>query len=168
MPAMELDGVVFTPVSPKLTTVRYISAAIWALLSLALFGAPLVLMLTGVWPEFWPWLAWALLAVGVVWTAIALALVPRRVRALGYAEREDDLLWRSGILFRSVKAVPYGRLQYVDVEDGPLLRRFDLQKVTLKTASDSADLEIPGLTKAEAQRLREVLMSRGQAKLAGL
>ena len=49
-------------------------------------------------------------------------LVPRQVRALAYAERADDLLVRRGIMFRSLVVVPYGRMQYVDVNAGPLAR----------------------------------------------
>ena len=52
------------------------------------------------------------------------------------------------------------------MEEGPIQRRFGVQTVTLKTAG--ADLEMTGLSKAESERLREVLMQRGQARLAGL
>ncbi len=39
--------------------------------------------------------------------------------AWGYAEREDDLLVRRGVLVRRVSVVPYGRMQYVDVTARP-------------------------------------------------
>ncbi|MBD4635696.1 PH domain-containing protein, partial [Xanthomonas citri pv. citri] len=73
-----------------------------------------------------------------------------------------------GILFRSVYAVPYGRLQYVDVSDGPLLRRAGLQTLTLKTAAAGGDVTLEGVPRERAEELREVLMARGQARLAGL
>ncbi|MDO4238831.1 PH domain-containing protein [Micrococcus sp.] len=167
VPGIDLRGVEFTPVSPKLTRVKLIGAAIGGLIWLAVLSVPLVLKWAGVWPDLWAWTAWGLPAVALVWLLVDLVLVPRRVRALGFAEREDDVLWREGILFRSVKAVPYGRLQYVDVEDGPLLRSQGLQTLTLKTAGGE-DLEMEGLTRDTCDRLREVLMARGQARLAGL
>lgn len=166
MRAMELEGVEFTPVSEKEIPAQLVTGVIGTVVFVGLAAIPLILKLTGVWPSLWAWFAWGLPGVLLLWAAIDLALTPRQVRAMGYAEREDDILWREGLLIRSVKAVPYGRLQYVDVEEGPIQRRFGVQKVTLKTAG--ADLEMTGLSKAESERLREVLMQRGQARLAGL
>ena len=168
MPGIDLRGVEFTPVSPKLTRVKLIGAVIGGLIWLAVLSVPLVLKLTGVWSELWAWVAWGLPAIALVWLLVDVVLVPRRVRALGFAEREDDVLWREGLLFRSVYAVPYGRLQYVDVSDGPLLRRFGLQTLTLKTAASGSDVTLEGLPRETADELREVLMARGQARLAGL
>ena len=54
---------------------------------------------------------------------------------MAYAERADDLLIRTGIMFRSLVVVPYGRMQYVDVNAGPLARRFGIASVQLHTAS---------------------------------
>ena len=126
MPGIDLSGVAFTPASPRLATVKLIATTIGHLIWLAAFSVPLILKLTGPWAGMAAWVAWGLPAVVVVSWIVDLILIPRRVRAMGWAEREDDVLWREGILFRSVHAVPYGRLQYVDVSDGPLLRRVGL------------------------------------------
>jgi len=95
-------------------------------------------------------------------------VVPRQVRAIGYAERDDDLLIRKGVMFRSLVVVPYGRMQYVDVQAGPVARRFRIAQVQLHTASPATDASIDGLEPAEAERLRDRLASRGEARLAGL
>jgi hypothetical protein len=95
-------------------------------------------------------------------------LVGRQVRAIGYAEREDDLLVRHGIMWRSIVVVPYGRLQYVDVQAGPVDRIFGIARVQLHTASAATDAMIPGLLPFEAARVRDRLAARGQARLAGL
>jgi uncharacterized protein len=97
------------------------------------------------------------------WTAIG-----RQVQAFGYAERSEDLLIRSGLMFRTMVVVPYGRMQFVDVQAGPLDRAFKIAQVQLHTASASSDAVIPGLRPEEAARLRDRLASRGQARLAGL
>ena len=94
--------------------------------------------------------------------------IPRQVRAIGYAERDDDLLIRHGIMFRTLVVVPYGRMQYVDVQAGPLARKLGIAQVQLHTASASTDATIDGLEPAEAERLRDRLASRGEARLAGL
>src|SRR5690606_41164829 len=104
----------------------------------------------------------------VLLVAWAWWLIPRQVRAIGYAELEDDLLIRKGVLFRSLTVVPYGRMQYVDVQAGPLMRRAGMAQVQLHTASASTDASIPGLLEAEASRLRDRLTEAGEARLAGL
>jgi len=156
----EPTGVVWTPVSPRLATARLVGGLGW--LVVPLVGLVVAAVLTEL---VWLWLAAAALAVVTGWV---LWLVPRQVRALGYAERADDLLLRRGILFRSMVVVPYGRMQYVDVTAGPLARRFGIASVQLHTASPGTDASIDGLPTAEAARLRDQLASRGEARLAGL
>lgn len=95
-------------------------------------------------------------------------LIGRQVRAIGYIERTDDLLIRRGILFRQLVVVPYGRMQFVDVQSGPLERIFNLASVELHTASPTTKATIPGLLPEEAARLRDRLASRGEAQMAGL
>src|SRR4051794_23765521 len=92
----------------------------------------------------------------------------RQVRSWGYAERQDDLLVRHGVLWRTIVVVPYGRMQFVDVYAGVVDRMFGLAKVQLHTASAHSDAFIPGLRPEEAGRLRDRLASRGEARLAGL
>ena len=101
-------------------------------------------------------------------TAWVALLIPRQVRAIRYAERVDDLLVRRGIMFRRLVVVPYGRMQYVDVQAGPLARKLGVARVQLHTASPATDASIPGLGPVEADRLRDQLASRGEARLAGL
>jgi membrane protein YdbS with pleckstrin-like domain len=153
-------GVSWRPVSPRLATARLATAAI-------VLGVPVV---GGVVAAVWSGLAglWSIPAVFgllLVWCAL---LIPRQVRAMGYAERADDLLIRKGILFRSMVVVPYGRMQYVDVQAGPLARAYGIAQVQLHTASPGTDAAIDGLPADEATRLRDKLASRGEARLAGL
>ena len=110
----------------------------------------------------------AVLALAAVTTVLALSAVERRFHAWGYAEREDDLLVRRGVLVRRLSVVPYGRMQYVDVTAGPLDRRLGLARVTLHTAAAASDASIPGLPAAEATRLRDRLAALGEARAAGL
>lgn len=153
-------GIEFTPVSGALVKVRVMLCSIW-LGGLALVGAVVALLTRTAWVWVFPGLVLAVLA----W---ALWLVPRQVRALGYAERDEDLLVRKGILFRSLTVVPYGRMQYVDVTAGPVARSFGIATVQLHTASAGTDAEIPGLPAAEAARLRDQLAARGEARRSGL
>jgi membrane protein YdbS with pleckstrin-like domain len=95
-------------------------------------------------------------------------IVSRRYRAWGYAEREDDLLIRRGVMFARLSVVPYGRMQFIDVTAGPLERAFRLATVRLHTAAAATDARIPGLASEEAARLRDRLAELGEAQAAGL
>ncbi|NLF05871.1 MAG: PH domain-containing protein [Actinomycetales bacterium] len=153
-------GVDFTGVSPALIKVRVIVSCIW-LGGLAVIGAVLAVATKAAW-------VWAFPAVFVALLVWALWLVPRQVRAIGYAERDDDLLLRKGILLRSMVVVPYGRMQYVDVSAGPVARALGIASVQLHTAAAATDASIPGLPAAEAARLRDQLASRGESRRSGL
>ena len=90
------------------------------------------------------------------------------MRSYGYREDADDFMVRKGLLVRTLVVVPYGRMQYVDVSSGPILRMFGLSSITLHTASAETDAELPGITAEEARRLRERLTERGEARLIEL
>lgn len=99
---------------------------------------------------------------------LVLALTPRRVRAIGYLLRDDDLLFRRGIMFQRFVAVPYGRMQLVDISRGPVARAFGLAELKFVTAAASSGVLIPGLPIAEAERLRDHLVAVAETRRAGL
>lgn len=98
-----------------------------------------------------------------VWTGLR-----GRYRSWAYAERDDDLVVRRGVLVRRLSVVPYGRMQFIDVTAGPVDRWLGLATVQLHTASASSDARIPGLPAEEARRLRDRLATLGEARAAGL
>lgn len=106
----------------------------------------------------------AVLALG----ALAGLLVRRRLRAWRYRERGEDLVVGRGLMFQRLSVVPYGRMQFVDVTAGPFERAFGLATVRLHTAAAASDARIPGLPAADAQRLRDALAERGEARSMGL
>jgi membrane protein YdbS with pleckstrin-like domain len=112
--------------------------------------------------------AYGLAAAAVALGAISWPFVGRRFGSWGYAEREDDLLVRRGVMFARLSVVPYGRMQFIDVTAGPLERAFGLATVRLHTAAAATDARIPGLEREEAARLRDRLAELGEAQAAGL
>lgn len=156
----EPAGVSFTQVSPKLTWVRLASAVLFAVVGVV--AAVVLWLVTDA-------TATLLVAVpGLLLAVPAAILVPAQVRAWGYAEREEDLIVRHGVMFRTLTVVPYGRMQYVDVTAGPIDRALGLATVRLHTASAATDATIPGLTADAAALLRDRLTAAGRARLAGL
>jgi len=108
-------------------------------------------------------------ACGVLAAGLLLqVLVTRRFRSWGYAEREDDLFVRRGVMFRRLSVIPYGRMQFIDVTAGPVERLFGLATVRMHTAAAASDARIPGLAAEEAARVRDRLAELGEAQAAGL
>ena len=112
------------------------------------------------------WLPLVLLVLAAV--VPGWVLIGRNARLWGYAERDEDLYIKHGAMFRALVVVPYGRMQYVDVQSGPVERAFGVASVHLHTASPGTSARIPGLPAEEAARLRDRLTSLGEAQAAGL
>lgn len=154
-----IPGLEFAPVSRTLIRARL------AIVALSL--APL--LIASVMLAFWQHRAFWIPAAVLVAIAIWLGwLIPRQVKALGYAETDEELAISRGIMWRSLTVVPYGRMQYVDVAQGPIARWCSIATVQLHTASADTDAELPGLPPDEAARLRDRLTARGEAQRAGL
>ena len=158
-------GAPWQRVSPNLTKVRRILAIPPLVLIAVVTGS---LAATGVGP------GWLTVLFGVI-AVFALGLgawtwrwAPRNTASWGYAEDQEDLLVTGGVMFRRLVAVPYGRMQFVDVQAGPIDRAFGIASVTLHTASTETAATIPGLPADEATRLRNRLTELGESHGAGL
>lgn len=95
-----------------------------------------------------------------IWAVIALLLIfrlpSRRYNAMGFAISEDRLRVARGIWFRSDTVVPFGRVQHLDVQRGPLERMFGLSTLVLHTAGNhNASVSLPGLEEDQAIAMRE-------------
>jgi membrane protein YdbS with pleckstrin-like domain len=154
------DTVEWRRVSPKLITVELIARAAWVVVLLAGLAVG-----WAVEPGWWWPAGMAALVIYAVWRSIVTV---RAVKAWGYAERDQDLIVRHGLLIRRLSIVPYARMQYVDVTAGPLERAFGLATVQLHTAAATSDARVPGLPPAEAARLRDRLTTLGEDRAEGL
>ncbi|SCL36890.1 hypothetical protein GA0070624_5685 [Micromonospora rhizosphaerae] len=160
------------PLEPWPDTVRWQPISddlIWV--ELIRLGMVLAVLLTGLalgWALTGNWLFGAALGVVVLLAGWRTVTIVRAVHAWGYAERENDLLVRHGLLVRRLSIVPYSRMQFVDVSAGPLERAFDLATVQLHTAAAASDARVPGLRPAEASRLRDRLTALGEDRAEGL
>ncbi|WP_348788916.1 PH domain-containing protein [Leifsonia sp. NPDC080035] len=115
----------------------------------------------------WSW-GWLLLAVVAVVTVISLVIAQRRTRSIGYRLRDDDLLFRRGIMFQRFVSVPYGRMQLIDITRGPVGRILGLADLKFVTAAASTNVIIPGLPEPEAAGLRDRLVELAESRRAGL
>ena len=156
-PAPEDSG--WLRVSPKYIVVEVVGSLIGMVVFVGGF-----LIAYALWGQWWA--LWAAIAIGVV-SLVGIAFEPRRVRSIAYRLREDDLLFRRGIMFQRQVAVPYGRMQLVDITRGPVARALGLADLKFVTAAASTAVTVPGLPMEEADRLRDELVARAETPRAG-
>lgn len=80
---------------------------------------------------------------------------------IGFALRAHDIIYKHGWLWRSIVAIPFNRIQHIEVHQGPIDRIFDLSSITLYTAGGS-DVEIEGLSPEQAENIKAYIMSKNQ------
>ena len=74
-----------------------------------------------------------------------------------------------GLLFRSDTVVPFGRVQHIDVHQGPLERAYGLGTLVLHTAgTHNASVSLPGLAHGDALAMREDIRARVREGLKSL
>lgn len=92
---------------------------------------------------------------------VVLRTPMRRYTARGYVMGEDRLRVVRGLWFRSDTVVPFGRVQHIDVHQGPIERAYGLATLTLHTAgSHNASVSLPGLADADARVMRETIRAQ--------
>ncbi len=157
---LELPQADWRRVSPKYIVVDLVGTLVFGVVAVVVASIP-------AWLTQLVWL-WAIPgSLGIIFL-ITLVLVPRRVRSIGYQLRDDDLVFRRGLMFQRVVAVPYGRMQLVDINRGPLDRAVGLSELKFVTAAAATGVVIPGLPEAEAEELRDRLVALAETRRAGL
>jgi membrane protein YdbS with pleckstrin-like domain len=160
-PRLELPAVgEWKRVSPKYVVVEVVGTLLFGLVAC---GAAAVLWLVA--GQQWAIYPGVVIAVVVL---VMVVLEPRRVRSIGYQLRDDDLVFRRGIMFQRFVAVPYGRMQLVDITRGPVARWLGLADLKFVTAAAATGVAIPGLPADEADLLRDRLVELAESRRAGL
>ncbi|UNK72615.1 PH domain-containing protein [Microbacterium sp. H1-D42] len=157
--ALALDGS-WHQISPRYVVSQMLQNTILVVVVLA---AMLVLALG--FDQMWAWIPGSIV---IVITLITMVILPRQAKAIGYMLRADDVVFRRGILWQRMVAVPYGRLQLVDITHGPLDRAFGISQLKMVTAAATTGVQIPGLTQPAAEALRDTLIEVAETRRTGL
>lgn len=145
---------------PRVRTVWRFSSAlsygVLASLGSLGYGVPVLLGRAPVWP--------LLVGLGVL-LALALlsqAVVDRQWESWYFRVNPETFEFGQGWLWRRRCLIGRDRIQHIDLNTGPLDRRFGLVQVVLYATGGSAVGMIPGLTPERAERLRmELMMDEG-------
>ncbi len=92
---------------------------------------------------------------------LSIALINKSFKMKGLAIRNRDIIYKSGFIFRKITTIPFNRVQHVEINQGPIEKRFDLSTLEVFTAGGVAsDLKVPGLKYENAQRLRAFIIQK--------
>lgn len=118
------------------------------LLLLALIGAQFLPV---------PWWLPVLPAGGIaLWLAVVSPI--RAYAHAAYSCADTHLRVVGGVLFRHDTIVPFGRVQHIDIDQGPVMQMFELAALTVHTAGEhAASVTVPGLAPARAEELRQII-----------
>ncbi|MDO4762631.1 MAG: PH domain-containing protein [Corynebacterium sp.] len=154
-------NITLNPVSKDLIIIRYISRLPWLIIPMI---AAILWTIFGT-AGWWGISLACVLGLFLIWQ---VWLIPKQVHNLGWLETEEDLLITKGKLWHTFTVVPYGRVQYVDLSQGPLERIYGLKTLKLNTASVTSDAKVRGLLAEEADQLRERVSERAKKKMIDL
>lgn len=108
--------------------------------------------------DFPKWIGYSLMAVDIVLSIFYIAIYPKlQWKKWKYEVHEAEVDIQHGVFIVKRTLVPMVRVQHVDTQQGPLLRRFRLKSVTISTAATMH--EIPALDEEEADLLRDRISS---------
>jgi len=121
------------------------SAIIWLV---AIGGGVLNWWLEGPW-----WVFMICAVVPLIYTYLFVYLFPKlQWLRWRYEVREQEIELQHGLFIVKRTLVPMVRVQHVDTEQGPILRKYDLASITISTAATNHT--IPALITSEADGLR--------------
>lgn len=105
----------------------------------------------------WPtWLYAVYAGVTIFFGFILIYLFPKiRWERWRYEVREQEIELQHGLFIIKRTLVPMVRVQHVDTEQGPILRKYDLAEISISTAATTHT--IPALVTAEADELRGMI-----------
>lgn len=88
-------------------------------------------------------------------------MIPFKYNKKGYAVRELDITYKSGLWWRKKIIIPFNRIQHCEVQQGPFSKIFGLRSLTVYTAGGgNSDLRVAGIPEQQAEDLKEFVLSK--------
>ncbi|PAD20212.1 PH domain-containing protein [Terribacillus saccharophilus] len=128
-----------------------INASLYLLLPIIAAGVLTYFWNTWSIPDFIIYIAWAIILASLIFFIWLLPSL--RWRRWRYEVFEQEIYIQSGIFIVTQTIVPMIRVQHVDTEQGPVLKKFGLATVSVSTAATTHN--IPALALEEALELRD-------------
>ncbi|WP_242256697.1 PH domain-containing protein [Bacillus cereus group sp. BfR-BA-01379] len=103
--------------------------------------------------NWWGWLFGLLVTGAITFIPLDYFVFPNlRQRYYSYRLNEEEIEIQKGMFVVKRVLIPMMRVQHVTIEQGPIMRKYNLAELHISTAATSHS--IPGLTKEEAEQLK--------------
>jgi uncharacterized protein len=140
-----------TKISERALVVWRISGGIASLFSWIVGGGLVTLGVLFDWPV---WIITAVIILILIFSYLITFFFPKlRWKRWRYEVREQEIELQRGVFIIKRTLIPMVRVQHVDTQQGPLLRKYRLSTVMISTAATVH--EIPALEMEEAEELRQ-------------
>ena len=94
----------------------------------------------------------------LLFSILLIVLYLASIKRIGYAIREKDLIYKSGIISITTSVIPFSRIQHITLNEGVFSRMFQLASLHIFTAGGiSGNIVIPGLDIELARSIKEEL-----------
>ena len=155
LPPLEVQE--FVELEKKYKRLKHISASVLLGFALIAFFLAAIFLSDKIPVKVWIGVP-SVFVVLFVWRFVLVTLgFPKK----GYLLREQDMSYRSGLLFYKRTTIPFNRIQHVEVSQNMLEKSFGLSRVKIFTAGGSvSDLAIPGLLPDKAHQIESFLLSK--------
>ncbi|GAF23918.1 MULTISPECIES: PH domain-containing protein [Shouchella] len=108
--------------------------------------------------RFFTWITWVLAGLVVLYGVTRVLIWPTiQWYRFRYEVFDDEIDIQQGVLIVRRTLVPMVRVQHVDTEQGPILRRYKMAAVSITTAATTH--QIPTLNTEDADALRDQIAS---------
>ena len=153
-----IEELQFEPLEPKYIRVQFINSLIILLILLLI---PLLSLLFTDEYKYQDIIITTIECLIVLTGAFYLWLIPKAYTYKGFAIREHDITYRSGIFFHSVVTIPFCKIQQVSIQQNLITRLFGLYSIDVVNGAQLlSGTRIPGLSEKTANRIKTLLTER--------
>jgi membrane protein YdbS with pleckstrin-like domain len=152
-----IDQVVYEPIEKNYLWMSLVQNAIFLMV---LFGVGMIFLVTVFLDSFFlnlikfmgAWLIFAIVLITLSWMGFYRK---------GFALRERDVTYKTGLIFKSITTIPFNRVQHCELKKGPMEEMFSISRLRIYTAGGMAsDLSIPGLDPVKAESMKQFILKK--------
>ena len=104
----------------------------------------------------WPiWIQWTMITVVILSIICSIILFPSiRWKIWRYEVREQEIEIQSGLFVVKRTLIPMVRVQHVDTEQGPILKKYNLANISISSAATTHTIPMLDLEDADILRMK--------------
>lgn len=143
----------FEPLDDKYCSAKFCGVAVFYV---ALVSIASLILLTDI-----MWLFMTVEGIIIGLAIVNLLIIPKACRFKGYALGNDNITYRTGIIFPKTTTIPYSKIQQVSIKQNPITRIYHLYSVEIVNgAQQLSTLSIPGLTQDTADNIKNIVTDK--------